>query len=212
MLTIHAAALLLPGGGAAPVPDGAVAVRGREVAALGPYGEVAAAHPGARTRRWPGLIAPGLLNPYGPELLEGAYHPDPREADALGTEPLTGGALAALPMDPARRGAGARRGVQRLLAHGCVAVAGAWTHEPVRDAVLRAGLAVRPRTGTPPGVPSLDPLAALPPGRAYAAPLTVGGGADLAVFDAPDEEALAALGASVCLATVLAGRLVYRRR
>ncbi|MER6228463.1 hypothetical protein ABT169_04755, partial [Streptomyces sp. NPDC001616] len=43
-------------------------------------------------------------------------------------------------------------------------------------------------------------------------PLTVGARADLAVFDVPDEAALCAAGAAACVATVLGGRLVYRRR
>ncbi|MEK8144488.1 hypothetical protein NKH18_30240 [Streptomyces sp. M10(2022)] len=60
-------------------------------------------------------------------LLEAAYHPDPREADVLGTEPLTGDALTALGMDEARWGASARRGLQRMLRHGTTAVAGTFT-------------------------------------------------------------------------------------
>ncbi|MCQ0024281.1 hypothetical protein M4914_15825, partial [Streptomyces somaliensis DSM 40738] len=102
----------------------AVLVEGASIAALGPYGELAAAHPDARVRRWPGVLTPGLVNAYGPELLEEAYHPDPREADALGTDPITGPALAALGLTDARRGGSARRGVRWLLAHGAVAVAG----------------------------------------------------------------------------------------
>lgn len=36
--------------------------------------------------------------------------------------------------------------------------------------------------------------------------------ATFAVFDVPDEAALGERGAVTCVATVLAGRLVYRRR
>ncbi|WP_425424333.1 imidazolonepropionase-like domain-containing protein, partial [Streptomyces lushanensis] len=113
MLVIHRADLLLPGADGEPVPGGAVLVEGRTLAAVGPYEELAAARPAARVRRWPGVITPGLRNPYGPELLERAYHPDPREADGLGTGPFGGEALAALEMTGARWGASARRGVQR---------------------------------------------------------------------------------------------------
>ncbi|MGM0356921.1 imidazolonepropionase-like domain-containing protein, partial [Streptomyces sp. ECR3] len=81
MLTIHVAEAS---------PGAAVLVEGAHLAALGPYEELAAAHPAARVRRWPGILTPGLLNPHGPELLERTYHPDPREADRLGTEPVTG--------------------------------------------------------------------------------------------------------------------------
>ncbi|MFI8289365.1 imidazolonepropionase-like domain-containing protein [Streptomyces sp. NPDC085614] len=215
MLTIHAADLVLPGGGHAPVPGGAVVVRGSLIAAIGPYEDLAAAHPGARTRRWPGLLTPGLVNPYGPELLERAYHPDPREAAELGTEPITGAsALAALGMTDARWGASARRGLQRMLAHGTVAVAGDLWRPAVVDAVARAGLSTEQRFHEPPGPPSLDPLAdGRPLAEAVLTPLGPAGvDAGFAVFDVRDEAELAARGAGTCVATVLSGRLVFRRR
>ncbi|MFF3751322.1 hypothetical protein ACFYYH_12785 [Streptomyces sp. NPDC002018] len=219
MLTIHRAELLLPGAGRAPVPGGAVLIEGRTVAAVGPYEELAAARPAARVRSWPGVITPGLRNPYGPELLERAYHPDPREADELGTEPLMGEALAALEMTDARWGASARRGVGRMLAHGTVAVAGDLRRVPVADAVARAGLRVEERFTDPPGPPSLDPFAAgRPAGEVFTLPPLdhAGGDADFAVFAVPAEgdpyAALARYGAGSCVATVLAGRLVHRRR
>ncbi|WP_432157567.1 hypothetical protein [Streptomyces sp. bgisy153] len=216
MPTIHTAGLLLFGDrqGSA-LPGGAVLVAGRGSGTVGPYEELAQAHPDARVRRWPGLIAPGLVNPYGPELLEGAYHPDPREAGELGTEPISGAALAALPMTDARWGASARRGVQRMLAHGTVAVAGALWRPAVLDAVHRAGLRAEERLEVPPGPPALDPLA----GRSRLAeavltPLSPHAGVlfGFAVFDAPDEAALLERGAGCCVATVLGGRLVHRRR
>ncbi|CAL9495132.1 hypothetical protein SUDANB58_03335 [Streptomyces sp. enrichment culture] len=190
----------------------ALAVDGAWIAAAGPLEEVADACPGARVRRWPGILTPGLVNPYGNELLEDAYHPDPREAGELGTEPLTGEALAALAPDEARRGASARRGVQRMLAHGTVAVAcGELRSRAVRDAVHRSGIAVVGRTGRPGGTPSLDPYASGPP-VTFAPPRERGSAARFAVFDVPDEAALAAHGAGACVATVVGGRLVYRRR
>ncbi|MET7451223.1 hypothetical protein ABZT03_04855 [Streptomyces sp. NPDC005574] len=235
MLTIHAAGLLVTGDRRPPVPGGAVLVDGRRIAALGPYGELVAAHPTARVRRWPGLLTPGLVNPYGPELLEHAYHPDPREAGELGTAPLvTADALAALALTDARRGASARRGVQRMLAHGTVAVTGDLRTPAVRDALHRAGLGTGPRPGVPAGPPALDPLAG---GRSLAEailrplpPVGVSGGtvegtaqrtdraaeaaveATFAVFDVPDEAALGERGAATCVATVVAGRLLHRRR
>ncbi|MEU6216636.1 hypothetical protein ABZ845_03805 [Streptomyces sp. NPDC047022] len=217
MLTIHAADLLVTGDQRPALPGGAVLVDGRECADVGPCEELMAAHPAARVRRWPGLLTPGLLNPYGPELLEHAYHPDPREADELGTEPLTGDALAALAMSDARRGASARRGVQRMLAHGTVAVAGELRRPAVVDAVRRAGVSLEERFGRPVSPPSLDPLAGRPLEEAMApSPLPPRGmpgrDATFAVFDVPDETALAARGAGTCVATVVAGRLVYRRR
>ncbi|MFI1396319.1 imidazolonepropionase-like domain-containing protein [Streptomyces sp. NPDC020681] len=197
MLTIHVADLLLPGGGREPVAGGAVAVQGREIVAVGPYEELVAAYPGARVRRWPGVLAPGLFQPDGPGLLERTYHPDPREAAELGSAPITGDALAALAMTDTRWGASARRGVQRMLAHGTVAVAGPFTRPTVRTAVARSGLRV---------------------GEAGRAGLVAGGPADFAVFDVPVDEmdevperALRLDGAGGCVATVLGGRLVYRR-
>lgn len=167
-------------------------VEGAVVAAIGAYEELAAAYPAARVRRWPGALRPGLVNPYGPELLERAYHPDPREADELGTSPILDPDF---PLDEARRGGSARRGVQRLLARGVLAVAGELRSRSVVEAVRRSGLAVLPRSGpAPSGVPSLDAGSPLPP-------LRVGGPARFAVFDA-----------GVCVVAVLDGRLVYRAR
>ncbi|MEV5968562.1 hypothetical protein [Streptomyces sp. NPDC051921] len=199
MLTLHVADAS---------PENAVLVDGALVAAVGPYEELAAANQDARLRRWPGILTPGLLNPYGPELLEQTYHPDPREADTYGTEPLTGErAREIFRTDPARLGASARRGVQRLLAHGTVAVAGELRGRAAQDAVRRAGLAVGQRPPNLPGPPSLSPapLVLLPR-------LAPGGPARFAVFDVPDRAALVRRGAATCVATVLAGRLVYRAR
>jgi hypothetical protein len=199
VLTIHVAEA---------TPGAAVLVDGARVAAVGPYEELAAARPQARTRRWPGILTPGLLNPYGPELLEQTYHPDPREAATLGTEPLTGErARAVFRADPARRGASARRGVQRLLAHGTVAVAGELRDRAVLDAVRRAGLAVGRRPEVLPGPPSLSPVPLVLLPR-----LVAGGVARFAVFDVPDTQELVRRGAATCVATVIDGRLVFRRR
>ncbi|BFO14324.1 hypothetical protein SHKM778_07120 [Streptomyces sp. KM77-8] len=149
MLTLHTADAS---------PGTAVVVDGAHIAAVGPYEELAAGHPGARLRQWPGILTPGLLNPYGPELLEQAYHPDPREADRLGTEPVFGErARALLAAGPSARGASARRGVQRMLAHGTVAVAGELRGREALDAVRRAGLALAGRPAAPAGPAALSP-------------------------------------------------------
>ncbi|MGV9288659.1 imidazolonepropionase-like domain-containing protein [Streptomyces sp. NPDC003719] len=199
MLTIHVAEAS---------PEAAVVVDGAHLAAVGPYEALAADHPQARVRRWPGLLTPGLLNPYGPELLEQAYHPDPREADRLGTEPVFGErARALLAAGPSARGASARRGVQRMLAHGTVAVAGELRGRAALDAVRGAGLAMAGRPATLPGPASFSPVPlVLLPGLAPGKP------ARFAVFDVPDRAALVRDGASTCVATVVAGRIVYRRR
>ncbi|MFE3265910.1 hypothetical protein [Streptomyces sp. NPDC059215] len=199
MLTIHTAERS---------PGTSVLVDGAAVSAIGPYEELAAAHPDAKVRRWPGVMTPGLLNPYGPELLEATYHPDPREADGFGTEPIGGErALRIFRADPARLGASARRGIQRMLAHGTVAVAGELRSRPVVDAVRRAGLAVGRRPDRLPGPAALSPapLILLPA-------LAPGGPARFAVFDVADRAELVRLGAGTCVATVIGGRLVYRGR
>ncbi|MEV4946277.1 hypothetical protein [Streptomyces sp. NPDC053755] len=192
-------------------PQVTVVVEGRSLLAVGGLDELAAAYPSARLRRWPGVLTPPLLNPYGPELLEQTYHPDPREAAQLGTEPLTGAALDRLEMDEARWGASARRGLQRMLAHGTVAVAGALSRPSVVDAARRSGLILAGRAARPDGVPSLDPYATGGP-PVHLHPPREGGPARFAVFDVPSEPELARRGAATCVATVLDGRLVFRRR
>lgn len=217
MLTIHAAGLVLPFGGALPLPGGAVVVDGDRIAGIGSYEHVMSEWPGARVRRWPGVLAPGLVNRFGPELLEAAYHPDPREADVLGEHPLMGEQLAALGLSDVRWGESARRGLQRMLRHGTTAVAGPFTAAAVRSAVARSGLVVVAREAVPPGRPDLDPLAGEADlAAAVSAPLTVGARADLAVFDvalsADPSVSLTERGAgSSCAATVLAGRIAFRR-
>ncbi|MDQ0794681.1 hypothetical protein [Streptomyces sp. B1I3] len=215
MLTVHAAPLVLPVGAAA-VSAGAVAVDGDRVVALGPYEAVMDAHPTARVRRWPGVLTPGLRQWHGAPLLTRCYHPDPREADELGEEPLTGAEFERLAgrLDEPRRTGSVRRGLQRMLRHGTTHLAGPFGDQAVRTAVARSGLtAVAGPPGGLPGEPSLDPFVHGRdlPGSVHG-PLTVGGRADLAVFDVPDEAALEVAGAWTCVATVLGGRLVHRRR
>ncbi|WP_435974621.1 hypothetical protein [Streptomyces sp. Qhu_M48] len=199
MLTLHVAEAS---------PETAVLLDGAGIAAVGPFDDLVAVRPEARVRRWPGILTPGLLNPYGPELLEGMYHPDPREAEGFGTEPITGErAQRIFRMDASRRAASARRCVQRLLAHGTVAVAGELRSRAALDAVRRVGLAVGRRPEKLPDRPSFSPVPlVLLPG------LAPGGPARFAVFDVPDRAALVRLGPSTCVATVIEGRLVHRAR
>ncbi len=182
MLTLHVPLAVRLTGDGEPLAGYAVAVEGDRIAAVGPLAELDAEYPKARVRRWSGVLGPGRCAADAAAWLEAAYHPDPREADALGTEPLTGEALAALPMDETRWGASARRGLQRLLREGVTSVVGPFTRPAVRTAVLRSGLAV---------LPSPRPSALSPGARA-----------DFAVHAETDGR---------CLATVLAGRLLHRR-
>ncbi|MYT31242.1 MULTISPECIES: hypothetical protein [unclassified Streptomyces] len=231
MLTLHRvrAVRLTRAEDTEPLPGYAVLVDGDRLAAIGPYEELLAAYgtaygtgasergayganaayasggcgtdappagaePGARpsirVREWDGILTPGRHEPDGAALLEAAYHPDPREAAELGTEPLTGAALAALPMTETRWGASARRGLQRLLAAGTTSLAGPFTRPAVRTAVQRSGLR------------QTDHLEETEAPLSTSVALAPGAPADFAVF-APD---------GTCLATVLSGRLVHRRR
>ncbi|MEU9041879.1 MULTISPECIES: imidazolonepropionase-like domain-containing protein [unclassified Kitasatospora] len=237
MLTLHRAAFVLPDPAdpAAPsIADGAVVVRGEHVEAVGPYEDLVAAHPGARVRDWgSALLAPGLRNPYGHWLLERAYHPDPREE--IGVEPVADGLVGST--DEVRCGASARRGLQRMLGFGVTAVAGPFERASVRTAVARSGLAGLPGSSGSSGVSSgagagpLDPLAVLPFAEAVYGRVAAGGRADFAVFAVSASVSVSAGVPTVvaavvpaagegraepvaggCLATVLGGRLVYRRR
>jgi hypothetical protein len=120
----------------------ALVVDGDRLAALGRYEELSAVYgERARLREWDGALTPGRYEPDAPALLESCYWPDPRED--LGSDPLTGDAVAALRMTEARWGASARRGLQRLLAMGTTAVAGPFGRLSVRTAVERSGMPVR---------------------------------------------------------------------
>ncbi|WP_035798639.1 imidazolonepropionase-like domain-containing protein [Kitasatospora mediocidica] len=212
MLTLHRATVLVASSTAPPVSDGAVLVRGDRVAALGRYDELAAGYPEARVRAWEGTLTPGRAHPYGGALLERCYHPDPREE--LGEDPLA----PPRELTDAEWGGSARRGLQRLLAHGATALAGPFERTAVRTAVSRSGLlVVPPFTGlteiglTPTDSdPFVAELLLGPQAFSTTVPhgaLTPGGRADFAVFEPAETPADQA-----CTATVLAGRLLHRRR
>ncbi|MEW2137178.1 hypothetical protein AB0892_11335 [Streptomyces sp. NPDC005409] len=214
MLTLHTAELLVAGPGSAPLAGGAVLVEGDRITRVGPYADLCAAHPHARVRRWPGLLTPGLLVRGADELLERTYYPDdPYEITELGADPIRGAdALEALKLTEPRRGNSARRGTQRLLARGVVAVCGRFTSPAVRTAVVRSGLTVLPPAPYE-GLPALDPFAGRDAAReAFHGILEPGAAARFAVFAVADEAQLLERGATTCVATVIGGRLLHRRR
>ncbi|GGV27011.1 imidazolonepropionase-like domain-containing protein [Streptomyces spectabilis] len=146
MLTLHHVRAVR----SAPAGADAVVVDGARIAAVGPYEELFAAYgERARVRRWDGFLTPGRHEPDAVALLESAYWPDPREADELGTDPLTGADLDRLGMTDTRWGHSARRGLQRLLAAGTTSLAGPFTHPSVRTAVTRSGIRVTTAAPTP---------------------------------------------------------------
>ncbi|WTL50722.1 hypothetical protein OG310_14455 [Streptomyces sp. NBC_01497] len=185
-----------PGGGVraernGPVTPGlAVVTDGGRIAEIGSYGKLLETYGGerggARVRAWDGVLEPGRYAADGTALLEAFYWPDPREADALGTDPVP---VAGIAMTDTRWSASARRGVQRLFARGVTAVAGPFTRPQVAAAVRRAGL------------------------RDHPADLVSGGDADFTVLGpAPASPSPAPGGpAETCVVTVLGGRLVHRR-
>jgi hypothetical protein len=160
----------------------AVLVHDDRIAGLGPFAELSAAHPAARVRDWGEAC-----------LTAGRLEPDgarllercyhPDPREERGAEP---GPLPADLADGHYGGLGgsARRGVQRLLAAGTTALVGPFTAPAVLAAVRRSGL----------------PVVAAGAGEPV---LAIGGRADFAVL---------AAGNGPCLATVLAGRIVFRRR
>ncbi|RFU87762.1 hypothetical protein DY218_05780 [Streptomyces triticagri] len=165
----------------------ALVVDSSRIAAIGPYEELLAQYGDrARVRTWDGILTPGRYEPDAPALLDDTYWPDPREADVLGTAPLTGDALAALDLTGTRWAGSARRGLQRLLASGTTALAGPFRRPEVLTAAERSGIR----------------RLAVAPERPLSRSLTPSGAADFAVY-APD---------GGCLVTVLGGRLVHRAR
>ncbi|MEZ0093965.1 hypothetical protein [Streptacidiphilus sp. EB129] len=99
MLTLHIAE-------ADDGPIDAVLVDGERVAALGPAGELEAAHPQARVRRWRGTLGPGRLHdgplPDAPSARERVHAVLRLGATAVRPEQLT---------DPALRTAASRVGL-----------------------------------------------------------------------------------------------------
>jgi hypothetical protein len=62
VLTIHTADELRISWDADPLKDGAVAVEGDRVAGTGPLDVLLERFPGARVRRWPGVLGPALVH------------------------------------------------------------------------------------------------------------------------------------------------------
>lgn len=62
MLTIHTADELRLSRDADPVKDGAVAVEGDRVVGVGPLDGLLGRFPGARVRKWPGVLGPALVH------------------------------------------------------------------------------------------------------------------------------------------------------
>ena len=94
------------------MPGGAVLVDGERIAAVGESAELAAAHPGARVRRWAGTLRPALVHD-GP--LPDA--PTPRERVHAVLRLGAGAVPSRFVTDPEERAAAGRAGL-RLVAPG----------------------------------------------------------------------------------------------
>lgn len=62
MLTLHTAPLLRTASDAPATAGTAVVVRADRIVAVGPLAELTGTYAGARSRRWPGTLGPGLVH------------------------------------------------------------------------------------------------------------------------------------------------------
>lgn len=136
-LTLHTAPVVLAMPGAA-LRDGAVAVDGDRIAAVGASAEIAARFPDARVRRWRGILTPGLVNAHARlqytdfgHLAESGL---PLAAWSAAVERERAG------YTEARWQESARRGVHLMLKSGTTAVGDVVTEPAVLVPVARSGI------------------------------------------------------------------------
>ncbi|MGR6999866.1 amidohydrolase family protein [Yinghuangia aomiensis] len=136
-LTLHTAPVVLAMPGAA-LRDGAVAVDGDRIAAVGASAEIAAHFPDARVRRWRGILTPGLVNAHARlqytdfgHLAESGL---PLAAWSAAVERERAG------YTEARWQESARRGVHLMLKSGTTAVGDVVTEPAVLVPVARSGI------------------------------------------------------------------------
>ncbi|MBG6101453.1 hypothetical protein IW249_001867 [Micromonospora vinacea] len=103
MLTLHTAPLLRRERDGEPAPEQAVLVSGDRIEAVGPLAELTSGYAGARVRRWPGTLGPGLLH-------DGPLPPAPTPRERVHALLRTGvtAVLAEHLADPALRAAAER--------------------------------------------------------------------------------------------------------
>jgi cytosine/adenosine deaminase-related metal-dependent hydrolase len=135
---VHVARVVLPVVGE-PIENGAVAVAGDRVVAVGPRAEVLGAAPGARVREWPGVLLPGLVNAHA--------HLQYTDYADLATSGLPFFTWIRTLTErrrtwtPAQWQESARRGVHELLRTGTTCVADVVTDVAVLPVLARSGLA-----------------------------------------------------------------------
>lgn len=135
---LHCAPVVLPIT-AAPVYDGAVAVAGDRIEAVGSRAELVARYPGARVRSWPGVLTPGLVNAHAHlEYTDFADLASTGLPFAEWIQLLIGRGAT---LTPAMWMESARRGVHQLLKAGTTCVADVVTIGPGIVAAAATGLA-----------------------------------------------------------------------
>src|SRR5664280_631507 len=138
VVTVHTAPVVLPIC-AGPIVDGAVAVEGERIAAVGPRADLQAAYPAAKGRRWPGILTPGLVNAHAhlqytdfADLATSGL-PFPRWIVTLSARRQT--------FDDTAWQASARRGIHLALTTGTTCLADVVTNPAVLRPTARSGLA-----------------------------------------------------------------------
>lgn len=136
-LTVHAAPVVVTMTGP-PVRDGAVAVDGERIVAVGDAGDIAERFPRARVRRWRGVLTPGLVNAHAHLQYTDFGHlaesglPFPEWLAALSRDRAD--------YTEARWQESARRGVHLMLKSGTTAVADVVSNRAVLVPVARSGI------------------------------------------------------------------------
>ena len=138
VVTVHTAPVVLPIC-AGPILDGAVAVEGERIAAVGPRADLKAAYPAAKGRHWPGILTPGLVNAHAhlqytdfADLATSGL-PFPRWIVTLSARRQT--------FDDTAWQASARRGIHLALTTGTTCLADVVTNPAVLRPTARSGLA-----------------------------------------------------------------------
>lgn len=137
-VTVHTAPVVLPIG-AASLTEGAVAVAGERIVAVGGVAEIGRAHPGAPLVRWPGVLTPGLVNAHA--HLELSAYADLASAGLPFFDWIGQFARRNRTMTRSDWLASARTGISALLRSGTTCVADVVTRGPGIEAVAAAGLA-----------------------------------------------------------------------
>jgi cytosine/adenosine deaminase-related metal-dependent hydrolase len=135
---LHCAPLVLPIT-AEPIADGAVAIAGDRIAAVGPRADLLSADGDAKVREWPGILLPGLVNAHA--HIEYSDFADMAGNGKAFPEWIRGVTERRATFTAAMWLESSRRGVHQMLSTGTTCVADIVTHGPALTAVAAAGMA-----------------------------------------------------------------------